>query len=75
MRKITIEDLSVGSIQVALYIRCEGSETAPAYRRRVNSELAIVKKVNKSCRATVRLIQLAGKKLVKIAQLDGFRYF
>ena len=42
-------------------------ETAPAYSRRVNSELAIVKKVNKSCRATVRLMQLAGKKLVKNA--------
>ena len=27
-------------------------ETAPAYSRRVNSELAIAKKVNWSCRAT-----------------------
>ena len=40
-------------------------ETAPAYSRRVNSELAIAKKVNRSCRATVHLMELAGKKLVK----------
>ena len=36
-------------------------ETAPAYSRRVNSELAIAKEVNRSCRATVRLMQLAEK--------------
>ena len=35
-------------------------ETAPAYCRRVNSALAIVKKVNKPCRATERLLHLAG---------------
>ena len=40
-------------------------ETAPAYCRRVNSALAIVKKVNKPCRATERLLHLAGKKQVK----------
>ena len=30
-------------------------ETAPAYSKRVNTALAIVRKVNKSCRATERL--------------------
>ena len=38
-------------------------ETAPAYSRTVKSALAIVKKVNMSCRASVRLIHLAVKKL------------
>ena len=32
-------------------------ETAPAYFRGVNSALAIVKKLNKPCRATERLLQ------------------
>ena len=52
------------------------SETAPAYSKRLISALAIVKKkVNKSCRATERLIQLAGKKPVKTAQPEGIRCF
>ena len=38
-------------------------ETATAYSRRVNSELAIVKEVNKSCTATEYLMQLAKKLL------------
>ena len=42
---------------------------------RVNSALAIVEKVNKSCRATERLIQLAGKKLVINWPTRGIRYF
>ena len=47
-------------------------ETATAYCRRVNSALAIVKKVNKSCGATERFIQLAEKKAVKLPNPMGF---
>lgn len=40
-------------------------ETAPSYRNTVKKALANVKKVNKSCKATERLIQLAQLKLTK----------
>ena len=50
-------------------------ETVPPYSNRVNSALAIVKKVNKSCRPTERMIQLAGKSSKKTGQPDGIRYF
>ena len=50
-------------------------ETVLAYSKRVNNALAIVKKVNKSCRATECLIQLAGNKPVKTAQPEGIRCF
>ena len=48
-------------------------ENAPAYCRRVNSALAIVKEVNKSCRATEPTA--SWKKASKIAQPDGIHYF
>ena len=58
MRKITKKHLSVGSIEVAfvhkLQLVVKVFEIAPAYSRTVKSALVIVKKVNKSCRATER---------------------
>ena len=40
-------------------------ETAPSFKATLKTALTIVKKVNKSCRASERLVQLAGKKLTK----------
>lgn len=39
-------------------------EVTPCYRTTLKRAKAVVKKVNKSCRATERLIQLAGRKLI-----------
>uniref|UniRef100_A0A1X7TJT0 Uncharacterized protein n=1 Tax=Amphimedon queenslandica TaxID=400682 RepID=A0A1X7TJT0_AMPQE len=40
-------------------------ESAPAFRSSVKQALDIVRKVNKSCKATEQQVELAGKKLVK----------
>ena len=63
--------MSVGSVVHMLQLVVKVFETATAYCRRVNSALAIVKKV-KSCGATERLIQLAGKKAVKMPNPMAF---
>ena len=40
-------------------------ETSPCFKSTLRKVMAIAKKVNKSCKATERLITLAGKKLTK----------
>ena len=73
---INKKHFSFGSVQVALYICCnwcEGFWKMHQHIAGVNSALAIVKEVNKSCRATEPTA--SWKKASKIAQPDGIRYF